>query len=219
MNLPKFDLTGVVPDLIDMESLMTLVNEAEEKYSTYSEFQKYLVKRASPLQVNPCGGCTVCCEAPSIDESKIDGKVLESPKPACVKCPNLLESGCSQYTQRPEVCSGFLCLYAMGVLDNDPRIDGGAWTVKNTEDGLVAICHAKDVDVIFRSAATAPIIRGFINSESIVGVVVMDDKKAISVDCSSGQALMVDIDQSKFLKNQYKDGTVRVLGIGIPVLQ
>lgn len=57
----------------------------------------------------PCDGCTVCCVI-----LKIEDPALE--KPAMEPCKHLCGAGCGIYESRPEVCSGFECLYRMGFL-------------------------------------------------------------------------------------------------------
>ena len=64
-----------------------------------------------------CGGCTVCCVAPSIDKPEIQ-KVSGS---ACRHCTG---SGCAIHAARPPVCEGFFCAWrTVDIFDEDWRPD------------------------------------------------------------------------------------------------
>lgn len=60
-----------------------------------------------PLAPNrECGGCTVCCEALTIN-------VPELKKLPGILCKNCKEGGCSIYEARPEVCRKWYCGWRM----------------------------------------------------------------------------------------------------------
>jgi hypothetical protein len=105
----------------------------------------------------------------------------------------------------------------MGVIDDNPKDSGVAWTIKATEDGMVAIGHALDMEAFFSRQKTSKVIEDMLIARGIVGVVVMDDKKAVSIDANTGECLMLEIDQLSPLKNLYNMSTMRKLGVGIPV--
>ncbi len=59
--------------------------------------------RGKPLPVvNRCGDCTACCTVIAIAELQKD---------AYQDCPHLTQRGCGQYSQRPQVCRRFECMY------------------------------------------------------------------------------------------------------------
>lgn len=54
-----------------------------------------------------CGDCRVCCAT---------FHVAAVSKPAWTPCPHECASGCAIYTDRPEVCRGYECLWLAGEL-------------------------------------------------------------------------------------------------------
>lgn len=50
-----------------------------------------------------CGACTLCCTVMRAE--------MEPPKPAHETCRHCTDRGCAIYDDRPEVCSGFQCLW------------------------------------------------------------------------------------------------------------
>lgn len=69
----------------------------------------HLVDDAPP---NPCGGCTACCTVLRVVEL---GKGFHSP------CPYIVPSGCRIYADRPGSCRTWSCLWARGMVSDDPR--------------------------------------------------------------------------------------------------
>lgn len=68
------------------------------------------------LKVNACGGCSVCCMVL---------KVEAVAKEQYTRCRHQCEEGCGIYRVRPTGCSGFHCLYELGMIDGgiDARPD------------------------------------------------------------------------------------------------
>ena len=62
-----------------------------------------------PPQLRPCEGCTVCCTV-------LDVAALR--KPAWSLCKHQDRFGCTIHAERPFICRGFACNWAMG----DPRL-------------------------------------------------------------------------------------------------
>ena len=61
--------------------------------------------------VNRCGDCTACCTVTAI---------AELDKDAYQDCPHLIDQGCGQYEQRPQVCQRFECMYRSDGWGNRP---------------------------------------------------------------------------------------------------
>lgn len=59
-----------------------------------------------------CGPCTACCRT---------FPVLALDKQENESCGNLCPSGCSIYTEKPDACSEFECLWLNGLLNGDER--------------------------------------------------------------------------------------------------
>lgn len=53
----------------------------------------------------PCDGCTACCVVLDVPDLR---------KPAHIACSKLGAGGCTIYADRPPICEGFLCLWAVG---------------------------------------------------------------------------------------------------------
>ena len=58
-----------------------------------------------PPPARACDGCQACC---------VVLEVAELGKPAHTPCRQLLGSGCGIYEDRPDICRGFACNWAMG---------------------------------------------------------------------------------------------------------
>jgi len=59
---------------------------------------------AEALPGRDCGGCTVCCVAPSI----VTEGLVKAPGVACSNCTG---SGCAIYERRPTLCRDYLCAW------------------------------------------------------------------------------------------------------------
>jgi len=53
----------------------------------------------------PCGDCQICCEVMA---------VAPLSKPPATRCPHQSTGGCAIYAERPPVCRGFACSWAVG---------------------------------------------------------------------------------------------------------
>lgn len=83
-----------------------------------------------PQQVNTCGSCTLCCTAPSISGKDVESP-LTGPKPAGQACEYCdLSSGCRVYERRPSICKGYMCFYALGMVETFPADHGVCWTAQ-----------------------------------------------------------------------------------------
>ena len=61
---------------------------------------------AFPLpEPRPCGGCTACCTALYVEELA---------KQAGLPCSCLRGDGCGIWEERPRICRGFFCNWALG---------------------------------------------------------------------------------------------------------
>ena len=56
------------------------------------------------IEGRECGGCTVCCVTPKIDQPEMQ-------KQSCVACKHCLGGGCAVYDTRPPVCRSFYCAW------------------------------------------------------------------------------------------------------------
>lgn len=54
-----------------------------------------------------CGKCTACCTAMAVDMTP----VAAMSKPERVKCTHECAGGCAIYEDKPDSCSGFMCLW------------------------------------------------------------------------------------------------------------
>lgn len=61
--------------------------------------------------VQPCDGCTACCEVLGVEELK---------KAYYLPCGHCTAHGCGIYEARPKSCQGFYCLYSEGVTTDRP---------------------------------------------------------------------------------------------------
>ena len=107
------------------------------------------------LRVNQCGECSMCCELPAISEQQYkEGGGLACPpknKEFGKKCELLGCNGCTQYDNRPDICHGYLCFYALGISNELPSKSGVAWSLemdKETMSSWVVIGHCYDCDVM-----------------------------------------------------------------------
>ena len=58
-----------------------------------------------PETDRPCGDCLVCCEVLAVPALS---------KPAVTRCGHQCPGGCAVYADRPPVCRGFSCSWAVG---------------------------------------------------------------------------------------------------------
>ena len=200
-------------EYLTKEAVLALVQKYEAGEATEEDMS--LLRLATPDQVNSCDGCNICCIAPSIQEDKI-GKAVKEPKATCAKCPNLGESGCSTYEDRPDVCKDYLCAYAIGSTDIHPKKHGVAWSFKVLGEKNTVVGHALDIDVVFRSSEMVDLMVEISNTEGIKGLIVMDGVKVVMVDCETGDCFGGAIDQTAPLKDRYVENSFIKLCKGIP---
>jgi hypothetical protein len=195
------------------DQVVSLVRKYEAGLA--SEEEKAFLQKLTPDQVNPCDGCNICCITPSIQEDRI-GKAIKEPKPACSACPNLGQSGCSTYEDRPDVCKDYLCAYAIGCTDIHPMRHGVAWSFKVLSEKNTVVGHALDVNTVFRSSELVDLMVEMSNTEGIHGLVVSDGRKVVMVNCETGECFGGAIDQTAPLKDRYVEGSFVKLCKGIP---
>ena len=115
--------------------------------------EEAFLEQFQPDQVNPCGECTLCCVAPTIERKHVSAP-LTAPKPAGEACEHCdVRGGCRVYDSRPSICRGYMCLYALGISPDRPDSTGVCWTfqpVENLPDDspalFVATGHTLDYD-------------------------------------------------------------------------
>ena len=94
-----------------------------------------------------CGECTLCCKALAVTE-------LQKPQAVwCIHCR--IGSGCSIYSERPESCRSFSCLYLQSPdIPEEMRPDRLRAVVSFTGDGETPLIHIdpKTPDVYRRGA-------------------------------------------------------------------
>lgn len=208
----------ILPVGISISRVQEISVKANSNQLSLTLEERQILESVKLPQVNECGDCNVCCVACAIDETRIDGKALKEAKPACIKCPNLSESGCSHYTVRPDVCRDYLCLYAVGYLDVSPKEHGVAWSVRSLDGGESEVYgHSLDVKAVFSSRVMVDMMVSMCNTKKFKSITVMDSNMGVVIDCKTGEVVGRDIDQSSHLKNEF-NSNVTVLGVGIPLL-
>ncbi len=84
-----------------------------------------------------CGSCSMCCKLLKVD-------AVESPRGSWCQHCKTGQGGCTIYEERPEVCSGFRCIWLTGVHaphDVDFRPDRTKVVLAATEDGGAIEAH------------------------------------------------------------------------------
>lgn len=90
-------------------------------------------KKTSRFEIidTPCGGCTACCEIMGVAELR---------KPFYTRCSFCNEGqGCSTYEAKPKDCTGFGCLYSMGLVLDRPDQCGIMFTFDKMPDGKITL--------------------------------------------------------------------------------
>lgn len=75
---------------------------------------KRIDELAAARQARPCGECTACCTVMAVTELK---------KPRGQACPHICAAGCAIYSERPDSCRRFDCLWRLGFARDDDRPD------------------------------------------------------------------------------------------------
>lgn len=136
-----------------------------------------------PDQVNPCGDCTLCCVAPTIERRHVEAP-LTGPKPAGEACEHCdLTAGCRVYQSRPSICSGYMCLYALGIAPDRPDSTGICWTFQPASDDgssrdFVATGHSLDYEAAIEDNRNVDAIKVLL-SMGVVGVNIRDPKRVV----------------------------------------
>jgi hypothetical protein len=171
----------------------------------------------SSLQVRPCGDCNFCCIAPAIDASQLESHELPvlKPKAAGEKCRHCTSKGCGVYEQRPEICNGYLCLYAIGLNDRKPMEGKVCWTLQpcmQTGTTLV-VGHCNDAEEVMMDVDNRKDIREFMAIEGFQkpsAVVLRSPNEVVRFDNSGWHRdLMVDVDQTDPMKMKVIESTQR----------
>jgi len=174
------------------------------------------------LQVNQCGDCTMCCEAPAIHDDEITApeslKGFQS-KPACRTCDWLKEGKCTTYECRPSICHGYLCFYATGISDIRPDHKGVCWSVMPLIDdhsdathGLVANGHSLNADKAISLNDVRDEIEELVNSQMFSRVIVRDATKAYLFDGGTGEIIRAYINPKCLLKSEILENSASVVG-------
>ena len=71
-------------------------------------------RRGKSQKPRPCGGCRVCCHTLEIGALN---------KPKWSNCQHACLAGCGIYSQRPQECSDFQCLWSTRELPSNMRPD------------------------------------------------------------------------------------------------
>jgi hypothetical protein len=118
-----------------------------------------------PAAGRHCAGCSVCCVLPVL---------VELAKPARTPCPNLEGCLCRIYTERPESCRAFNCLWLRGVLDaaleNRPDQSGVLLDAYIRQPGNETRIIATEA---WSGAADAPLTRQTLESLATFATVVV----------------------------------------------
>lgn len=81
----------------------------------------------------PCGKCAMCCRLPAIEQ--LD-------KPAGQWCKHWKKgTNCTIYTDRPEVCRKFYCLWNLGLIPEELYPHQTRVVLAIYDDVLVVYCH------------------------------------------------------------------------------
>lgn len=112
---------------------------------------------AVQLTVNGCDGCNMCCVMPAISAEQYADSTLTNPppfKPYGEKCRLLAcDGGCSVYKARPNICTGYLCFYSMGLAPQNPKDSGVAWSLEldmEKHSAWVVVGHTYDCEVMLK---------------------------------------------------------------------
>lgn len=86
------------------------------------------------LKMRDCGDCSLCCVNPAIAREVLLEDRDFGEKPACTACRYLnfdgMKGSCAIYERRPSVCKGYVCIWALGYVNEEPAPHGVAWTLQ-----------------------------------------------------------------------------------------
>jgi len=164
-----------------------------------TERQIEIIEEMKPRQLRPCGACTMCCRAPTIDETLIKAGDVMEPKPHGVTCQYCnLKSGCNRYETRPSTCKGYECLWGLGMIPEEhfPETVGVCWTLQPTQDesGLIVMGHCFDVGAVLHHELTPNLVNHFFSNDMISAVTLRSDKEVVAL-LPSGIIAHAEIDQ------------------------
>lgn len=207
------DLTKLIPnpqgDPAKINAAIKLLTQKEMSDMTQEDME--LLRVLQPETVNPCDGCTLCCSAPAIDSSVIlDFEKDFQPKPACETCEFVKDGGCGRYDTRPSVCRDYSCLYTMGVIDQNPKETGIAWTpqpLQNEQAGTLLCGHTNNAIEQVRSKHFKHILSESIRAGVFSAVTLRDDKDLISFDIESRAIFRAKVDPEDPMKQKILDGS------------
>ena len=185
-------------EMFHMPAIFKSMDEGEN----LTESQQTLLSRILPKQKRPCGDCTLCCSAPSIGKEVIGKSEDFQEKAACVSCDHVTKGGCSIYSNRPNVCKNYMCLWSIGELDEDsyPPDVGVCWTIQPSDNGLIVVGHTHDMNKVIANPVNVNAVANFLKDKTIIAVTVRDDKEAISFD-AKGVCHHVYIDPKDKMKH------------------
>lgn len=202
------DVTLEVPFGWTHEQYMAAMNKVIAAPHTLTEEERVGLRTIQPRQVNPCDGCSVCCEAPSIGHNDAKGTVLKIGKPACKKCM-FADNGCKVYDRRPDVCRDYLCSYALGDVPVNPKDCGVAWVYQSAENGQpLLVGHCKKTEEVVNNPVNRDVIVKALNSGMFFAVTVRDDKDLLCFT-RDGWVDYASIDISDPMRQQINPKSIR----------
>jgi hypothetical protein len=171
----------------------------------------WVTKNELPPQVNTCASCTACCTWPAITDQP------DMPDKAAGKtCEHCTAKGCGIYDKRPSLCSGYLCMFTLGVTDKRPSECGVAWSFQPDltpgakRGGVIAMGHCPDwQDALERNEQD---IIDMLNSGMITAILLRDTKHAVRLDPKEG-CRMCDVHASDPLRYELDPSTERAAPI------
>lgn len=173
-----------------------------------------IVRDLLPPQTRPCNGCSVCCVMPGIDPSVILPGEIRIEKPACVACPHINSKGCGIYSNRPEICKGYMCLWSIGFIpeEHHPEEVGVCWTIQvvdGGESGLV-VGHCGDTAKALADQRNVEVIVNLLASGQFKAVTVRSDKDAVCFPLGAGgRCKIAKINQSDPMLSEIDESTER----------
>lgn len=131
-----------------------------------------------------------------------EGEVLTEGKPACEACKFSTKEGCSKYDSRPEICRGYICLWAMGVIpeDNFPMDRGVCWSLEIDQSpgefrgGLLLIGHCLDIEKLSSDEKSLEVMSFFLDRTNFITNVILRDAEGALCITKDGKIFSAVVD-------------------------
>lgn len=208
-SLRNFDPTAVLKHCT-LDEFLAAMDAVNTNPKSITSKQRFILEMARPKTVRSCGSCNACCHFPAIEEKDIDGEVLTEPKPACQTCKFSTDTGCSRYSERPEICKGYACTYIIGDTPHRPDVVRCAWTYSVMEDEgkprSIMVGHTDNVQSAIDDERNRAVISEALQSGLFAVVVVRSSEEAIAYN-SDGWVDYVMVDPSDPLKVRLNPAT------------